>query len=85
MSDEGQVEVQSKSSKAPSQPYHLFNQMWVECEDGKTRAPSKSGKSKKCKASKVSIPTIVETDAKDETVEVVYFEPPAQTHVRQQH
>lgn len=59
--------------------------MWVECEDGKTKAPSKSGKSKKCKASKVSGSSIVETDAKETVVEVVYFDPPEQTHVRQQH
>ena len=72
----------SKSSKAPSKPYHMFEQTWIECEK-KTKSPTtkKSAKSKKCKASKYTA-----TDAKDETdkvVEVELFDPPEQKLVRQ--
>jgi hypothetical protein len=77
----------SKSSKAPSKPYHMFEQTWIECEK-KTKSPTtkKSAKSKKCKASKAA--SIVEADSdKTETVEKVVepvmFDPPEQKLVRQ--
>jgi len=79
----------SKSSKAPSKPYHMFEQIWIECEK-KTKSPTtkKSAKSKKCKASKAAdADKYTATDAKDETVEKVVevelFDPPEQKLVRQ--
>ena len=77
----------SKSSKAPSKPYRMFEETWIECEK-KTKSPTtkKSVKSKKCKASKAA--SIVEADSdKTETVEKVVevelFDPPEKTVVRQ--
>jgi len=74
-------------SKSSKKPYTLFNELWKECEDGKTKAPSKSGKSKKCKKhGKSHKPTnVVETDAKETVAEVetVWFDIPAPVAVRQ--
>jgi hypothetical protein len=81
----------SKSSKAPSKPYHMFEEVWIECEK-KTKSPTtkKSAKSKKCKASKAAdADKYTATDAKDETVdkvvEPVMFDPPEQKLVRHDH
>ena len=72
----------SKSSKAG---YHLFEQTWIECEDGKTKAPSRSGKSKKCKASKAADTYAVTDAVQDTAVEPVVelFDPPKAEYVRQ--
>ncbi len=78
----------SKSSKAPLKPYTLFDQLWVECEK-KTNSPtkSKSGKSKKCKASKsADAAKYTASDAVEQTVEKVepvLFDVPEKTVVRQ--
>ncbi len=57
----------------------MFEQLWIECEKTNSPTTSKSGKSKKCKASKSA--TIVGADSdKTETVEVVdttvWYDPP---------
>jgi hypothetical protein len=76
----------SKSSKAPSKKgYHLFEEVWVECEK-KTKSPTtkKTAKSKKCKASKSPGDKYTVTDVKEDTVvEVELFDPPPAKLVRQ--